>query len=161
MTSIVAYRKFIDALRTVELRLPLDSAPGEPEGPMHARIGTELCTLSDGLTYVALPAGATLPADQPAEIADSIINPVTVTEDLRYQILGASPHCRLIAERVIERIRERYPLDDELFLNRIATGVANGLYVYQEGEEDEVIAFGIWAEECRQWGRQQRAALGL
>ena len=153
MTSIVAYRKFIDAQRTVELRLP--------EGPMHARIGTELCTLSDGLTYVALPEGETLPADQPAEIVDSIINPVTMTDDVRYQILGASPHCRLIAERVIERIRERYPLDEELFLNRIATGVLAGLYQYQPGEEAEVLALGAWAEDCRQWGRQQRAALGL
>ncbi len=128
---------------------------------MHARIGTELCTLSDGLTYVALPAGETLPAEQPIEIAASIINPVTVTEDLRYQILGASPHCRLIADRVIERIRERYPLDEELFLNRIATGVLAGLYQYQPGEEEEVLAFGVWAEESRQWGRQQRAELGL
>lgn len=128
---------------------------------MHTRLGTELCTLPDGLTYVALPAGVTLPADQPEEIANSIINPVTVTEGLRYQILGTSPHCRLIAERVIERIRERYLLDEELFLNRIATGVANGMYEYQDGEEAEVIAFGVWAEECRQWGRQQRAELGL
>ena len=128
---------------------------------MHTRLGTELCTLPDGLTYVALPAGVTLPADQPEEIANSIINPVTVTEGLRYQILGTSPHCRLIAERVIERIRERYLLDEELFLNRIATGVANGMYEYQDGEEAEVIAFGVWAEECRQWGRQQRATLGL
>ena len=61
----------------------------------------------------------------------------------------------------IERIRERYPLDEELFLNRIATGVLAGLYQYQPGEEEEVLAFGVWAEESRQWGRQQRAALGL
>jgi len=153
MTSIVAYRKFIDAIRTVELRLP--------EGPMHERIGTELCTLPDGLTYVSLPEGEALPADQPEEIAASIVTPVTLTDDQRQQILSTSPHCRLVAERVIERIRERYSLDDELFLNRIATGVTNGLYAYQDGEEAEVIAFGAWVEECRQWGRQQRAALGL
>ena len=128
---------------------------------MHTRLGTELCTLSDGLTYVALPDGETLPADQPEEIADSLINPVTVTEDLRYQILGASPHLMLITDRIVARIRERYPIDEELFLNRIATGAANGMYEYQPGEEDEVIAFGLWAEECRQWGKQQRAALGL
>jgi hypothetical protein len=152
MPSIVSYQKFIDALRTVELRLP--------EGERLERIGTELCTL-DGLTYVSLPEGVELPANQPPEIADTITDPVTVTEDLRYQIFGESPHARLIAERVIARIRERYPLDDELFLNRIATGVANGLYEYQDGEEAEVIAFGVWAEECRQWGRAQRAELGL
>jgi hypothetical protein len=153
MAFIVSYQKFIDSLRTVELRLP--------EGDSMQRIGTELCTLKDGLTYVSLPEGVELPANQPPEIADTITDPITVTEDLRYQILGESPHCRLIADRVIQRIRERYPLNDELFLNRVATGVLAGLYEYQDGEEAEVLAFGTWAEECRQWGRAQRAALGL
>lgn len=109
---------------------------------------------------MAVPEGVTLPTEQPPTVNASL-EPVTLTDALRYQILGASPHCRLIADRVITRIRERYPLDEELFLNRIATGVLAGLYQYQSGEEEEVLAFGVWAEECRQWGRQQRAELGL
>lgn len=108
-----------------------------------------------------MPAGVALPDDQPASVAESLQEVDPLPDDVRMQILAASTHCQLIAERVIERIRERYPMDEELFLNRIATGVANGLYVYQAGEEDEVIAFGAWAEECRQWGRAQRAELGL
>ncbi len=102
----------------------------------------------------------TLPEDQPESVA-ATLQEVVLTDELRGQILAASTHCQLIAERVIERIRGRYPLDEELFLNRIATGVLAGLYQYQPGEEAEVLAFGAWAEDCRQWGRQQRAELGL
>lgn len=153
MTSIVRYQIVSDALTTNRLR--------EPENPdMNAPRCTELCTLADGYTYVAVPDGLTIPTGQPASVAESL-EPVTLSEDLRGQIMAASPHCQLIAERVIKRIRERYPMDEELFLNRIATGVLAGLYEYQPGEEAEVLAFGAWAEECRQWGRAQRAALGL
>lgn len=110
----------------------------------------------DGWHYVSVPETATLP-EQPAEIG---WQSVVVDDDLRNRLMGTRP-LQLIAEGVVQRIRERYPLNEELFLNRIATGVATGLYAYQDGEEAEVIAFGVWAEECRQWGRQQRAALGL
>lgn len=153
MTQIVRYKIVSDALTTHRLKEPNSPDATTPRC-------TELCTLDDGYTYVAVPEGVTLPTEQPPTVNASL-EPVTLTDALRYQILSASTHCKLIAERVIERIRERYPLDEELFLNRIATGVANGLYVYQDGEEAEVIAFGVWAEECRQWGRQQRAELGL
>lgn len=110
----------------------------------------------DSWHYVSVPDGASLP-EQPVEIDWQL---VTVDDDLRQRLMGTRP-LQMIAEAVVQRIRERYPLDEELFLNRIATGVANGLYVYQDGEEAEVIAFGVWAEDCRQWGRQQRAELGL
>ena len=154
MTSIVRYRIVSDALTTYRLKEPTNPDATTPRC-------TELCTLDDGYTYVAVPEGAVLPDDQPVSVSESLEEVSPLPDDVRMQILAASTHCRLIADRVIERIRERYPLDDELFLNRIATGVANGLYVYQDGEEAEVIAFGAWAEECRQWGRAQRAALGL
>lgn len=153
MTSIVRYRIVSDALTTHRLK-----EPNSPDATTPRCI--ELCTLDDGYTYVAVPEGVTLPEDQPESVATTL-QEVMLTDELRGQILAASTHCQLIAERVIERIRERYPLDEELFLNRIATGVLAGLYQYQPGEEQEVLDFGVWAEDCRQWGRQQRAALGL
>ena len=153
MTSIVRYRIVSDALTTHRLK-----EPNSPDATTPRCI--ELCTLDDGYTYVAVPVGVTLPEDQPPTVNASQ-ETVPLTDALRGQILAASTHCQLISDRIVMRIRERYPLDEELFLNRIATGVANGMYEYQPGEEDEVIAFGLWAEECRQWGKQQRAALGL
>jgi hypothetical protein len=138
MTSIFSYHKYIDAITTRELRLP--------EGENHQKIGTELATLN-GVTYISLPDGATLPADQPAEIAASIAE-VTLTPELRAAISDASPHVRLIRQRVQDRIAERYSMADEIKLLRT-----------QPSAEFDV--YNAYAEDCRAWGRAERAKLGL
>ena len=117
---------------------------------------TELCTL-DGLTYVAVPAAALLP-DQPPELT---IEPVTLTPELRDALKAASPHCRLITERMEMRIRSKYSLSDEQFFSRIGVGVALGAYTFGVGEQDALLAFGAYVETARQWGRDERAKLGL
>lgn len=149
MTSIVRYQTASDAYTTYRLHEP----DGEPRC-------TELCTLDDGYTYVHVPDGVTLPDDQPEPIAASI-ETVTLTAELREQIKAASPHARLIAQRVIDRIRERYSVDDELFFARIMIGSQAGLYTLEPGEMAEVEAFKTWVEDAREWGRNERAALGL
>ncbi len=149
MTSIVRYQTASDAYTTYRLHEP----DGEPRC-------TELCTLDDGYTYVHVPDGVTLPDDQPEPIAASI-ETVTLTAELREQIKAASPHARLIAQRVIDRIRERYSVDDELFFARIMIGAQAGLYTLEAAEMAEVEAFKTWVEDAREWGREQRAALGL
>lgn len=117
---------------------------------------TELCTL-DGLTYVAVPAAALLP-DQPPELT---IEPVTLTPELRDAIKAESPHCRLITERMEMRIRSKYSLSDEQYFARIGVGAALGAYTFAPGEQDELLAFGAYVEAARQWGRDERAKLGL
>ncbi len=106
-----------------------------------------------------MPDGVTLPG-QPAEIAESV-EAVTVTPELREAIKAASPHCRLIQERMEDRIRNRYSLSDEQYFARIGVGVALGAYQFEPGEQDELLAFGTFVEDVRQWGREQRSALGL
>ncbi len=138
MPSIVSYRKYIDSQVTRELRLPEDSA--------HQRLGTELATI-EGVTYVSLPDGATLPTDQPQEIGASIAT-VTLTDALRDAIKAASPHVRLINVRVQAAIAERYSFADEIKLLRTAPS-------------PECVAYNAYAEECRQWGRAEKAKLGL
>lgn len=145
MSYIVSYQKYINATTTKSL--------AAPEG------ATELCTINE-LTYVAIPDGETLPAEQPAEIAQTI-ETVTLSDTLKANIKAASPHCALIAKRVAERVREKYTQEDEFYFARISIGVLSSQYVYEPGEADEVEAFGVYVEECRQWGRDQRAALGL
>ena len=135
MTSIFAYQKFIDADRTVEIRLPEDEN-GQ-------RLGTELATV-DGTTYVSIPDGATLPA-QPDEIT---VTPITLTQTLKTDIEDASPHVRLIRQLVLEKIAERYSMGDEIKLLRTAPSA-------------EFEAYNAYAEDCRAWGREQKAALGL
>jgi hypothetical protein len=147
MSSIVRYLKATDQWTTHTLATPPDSGC------------TELCTLDDGYTYVAVPDGVTLP-EQPDEIAASVES-VTITPELREAIKTASPHCRLISERMIDQIRARYSVDDELFYARIMIGAGAGLYELQAGEAEEVAAFKTHVETVREWGREQRAALGL
>lgn len=140
MPSLTAYRKHIDYMYTRELRLP--------EGERNERLGTELCTI-DGVTYVSLPDGAVLPTEQPTEIQASIqMLPTPLSDALRDEIKAASPHVRLINERVRAAIAERYSLADEIKLLRTAPS-------------PEMQAYDAYAEECRAWGRAEKARLGL
>lgn len=143
--SIISYQKYIDAITTKVLSMP--------EGC------TELCTL-EGVTYVSIPDGVTLPPEQPEQIAASI-ETVTMTDTLKSDIKAASPHCSLIARRVDQKIRDKYSAEDEFYFARISIGSLAGLYTYESGEADAVEEFGAFVEEARQWGRDQRAALGL
>ena len=117
---------------------------------------TELCTL-DGVTYVAVPAALTLPA-QPAEIT---VQPVTLTPQLKSAIKAVSPHVALVSERMIQKIRGAYTIDDEMFFARIGVGAATGMYTPTDGEMADMQAFGEFVEGVRQWGRDERAKLGL
>lgn len=139
MPKIISYRKHITTEITRELRLPEDAN--------HQRLGQEIATV-DGITYVSLPDGATLPTDQPVEIAASIVNPVALTDSLRESIKAASPQVRLINATVAEKIAASYSMADEIKLLRTAPSA-------------EYEAYNAFAEDCRAWGREQKAALGL
>ena len=150
MTTIYSYQKVSTPYTVIQMSLP------ESQGADDELHCTELCTL-DGVTYVAVPDGVTLP-EQPAEITAEA---VALTQELREQIKAASPHCSLIAERVEMRIRARYSLSDEQYFARIGVGVALGSYTFEPGEQDALIAFGAHVESARQWGRSEREKLGL
>lgn len=117
-----------------------------PSDEQHHPLGTELATVG-GVTYVSLPDDATLPAVQPAEIADSIAE-VTLTATETALIKSASPHVKLIDQRVADRIAEAYSLTDEIKLLRTAPSA-------------EFEAYNAFVEDCRAWGRAQKTALGL
>lgn len=146
MPSIIAYRKAHDAYTTYKLATPPDVAC------------PELCTLED-VTYVSLPDGAALPP-QPAQIAASV-EVVTPDAALRAQIIAASTQCQLIDEQMRDQIRATYPLEDELKFARIGVGAAMGMYSPTSDEVQGMTVFGEFVEGVRQWGRDQRAALGL
>ena len=131
MPSIVAFRKVSDAYTVYSLNAPEGS--------------TELCTL-DGVTYTVIPDGAEL-GEQPEQIAASVES-VTPDEVLRERICAASPHVALIRERVAAMIAKRYSITDEVKLLRTAPS-------------PEFESYNAYAEECRQWGRERKAELGL
>ena len=116
----------------------------------------ELAELT-GWHYVFVPDGVTMP-EQHAEIKWQA---VTLTDTLKEQIKAASRPCLLIAEAMQQRIRAIYPVEDEQYFARIGVGVALGVYAFQPGEQNALMAFGDHVEDVRQWGRIERAKLGL
>lgn len=145
---IISYQKYFNEHTTIILRHPDDQE----------QLATELCTL-DGITYVSIPSDLELPP-QPDEIAASV-QVVTLSDELRNRIKQASPHVALIGQRMIEQIRAKYTLDDEMFFARIGVGASSGLYKPSAGELAEMAAFGVFVEGVRDWGRAERAKLGL
>jgi len=122
-------------------------------------IGTELATLADGLTYVSMHASATLPA-QPKEIASSV-STVTLTAAQAAEIKSLSPHVKLINDRVCEKIRAQYSLDDELKLARVSIGALQKTYTPSAAESQAVADYQIAVESARAWGRAEKKKLGL
>jgi len=155
MTSLYAYRKFINNFYTRELRLPEPAKQGESTGQ-------ELCTLADGRTIVAVFDGHTLPAEQAAEIKDGIkLLPSPLPAELKDEIKAASPHVKLIAERVQERIRSKYSAEDESGMTRVGLKQGLGVAAMSDEQKAKLLAYDEHVESCLAWGREQRAALGL
>lgn len=98
------------------------------------------------MTYTAIPSGAEL-GDQPEQIAASV-QVATIDDELRERICATSPHVELIRSRVRTMIEKEYSVYDEIKL--IRTAPSPEFDVYNEH-----------TELCRQWGREQREALGL
>jgi hypothetical protein len=137
MATIYKYQKITDQFTTHCLVEP-DYNLLETEGRI-----TELCTIA-GDTYVSVPDTITLP-DQPEQIA---IEEVKLTDELCTAIRDDSPHIALINDRVVEQVRERYSVNDEIKMLRI-------------GPTAETSAYNDYVEECRAWGRGEKAKLGL
>ena len=111
----------------------------------------------DGWHYVFVPDGVTMPEQH----ADIQWQDVTLTDALKEQIKTASRPCQLIAEAMQQRIRAVYSVEDEQYFARIGVGAALGVYAFQPGEQDALLAFGAHVESVRQWGRDERAKIGL
>lgn len=111
----------------------------------------------DGHAYVHVPDGATVP-EQPTEIDWQAIVPDAA---LLARIKFESRPVQLIAQAMVEKIRASYSIDDEMFFARIGVGAATGMYQPTPGEMQEMTVFGEFVESVRQWGRAERAKLGL
>jgi adenosylmethionine-8-amino-7-oxononanoate aminotransferase len=97
---------------------------------------------------VALFDGFTLPAQPDAVAATLETLPILLAADLLAAIRTASPHVRLINQRVQEAIAQRYSTADEIKLLRTAPSA-------------EMAAYNAYAEDCRAWGRAEKAKLGV
>lgn len=116
----------------------------------------ELCTI-DGVTYLSVPTGYML-ENQPVEIG---FTQTVLTDALKESIKANSRAIQLITNEVQCKIREKYTLEDEQYYARIGVGVALGAYAFLPGEQEALLEFGAYVEECRQYGKSKRAELGL
>jgi hypothetical protein len=137
MAKIYKYQKVIDAITTHCLTEP-DYNLLDTEDCV-----TELCVIGDD-TYVSVPDELTLPP-QPEEIT---VEEIELTDELTESIKAASPHVALINERVVSLIREAYSVNEEIKMLRLAPS-------------SETAAYNDYVEECRAWGRAEKAKLGL
>ena len=147
MAKIYKYRKIIGQYTTFCLVEPDYNLLERDDPAMEGVRITELCTL-DGWTYASVPDAIALPP-QPEVIADTL-TPVDVSEqpELKAAIIEASPNCRSIRGRVVDKIRERYSINDEIKMIRLSPS-------------EESAAYNEYVESCRDWGRVAKANLGL
>lgn len=120
------------------------------------RIGNELGMI-DGETYVSLPADSVLPGQLP----EINCQPVTITDALKEQLKAVNPHCKLVAQQIREKIREKYDAEDEMYFARISVGSVMGIYTYLPGEQQAVFEYGAYVESVREWARLERSKIGL
>lgn len=103
----------------------------------------ELCEIG-GFHYVYVPDAANLP-DQPSSINWT---QAQETVELLTNIRSASSLVRIINAQVVDKIRAKYSVDDEIKLLRTQSSP----------EFDE---WSAYVEMCRDWGRTEKAKIGL
>ncbi len=72
------------------------------------------------------------------------VEEVQLTEELRSKLKEISPHYQLINQRVVDKIRSKYSINDEF--QALRTG-------------DE--AFDEYVAECVEWGKSEKAKIGF
>lgn len=113
---------------------------------------TDLCTI-DGKLYVAIEdkSGNVNLAEKTGN-GPVIISGATHTaeeiRDLKAKISAETPAVRTIRDQVISKIREEYSVADEIKMLRISPS-------------PETDAWNDYVEDCRAWGREEKAKLGL
>jgi len=91
-----------------------------------------------------VPDGMEIP-NQPESIN---LEEITLTDELKTAIKAASSHVQLINQRVVDKIREKYSINDEIKMSRTRPS-------------EEVSEYDEYVIECVVWGQTEKAKLGL
>lgn len=121
MAKQYKYREIINEVTTLSLVEPDYDRLGLTD---RVRIAGKL----DGFTYVEVPDTITLPSDQPVTLIEA-----NIEEDK-------------IDAQVVDKIRGRYSVSDEIKLLRTAPST-------------EATAWNAYVEECRAWGKAMKEML--
>lgn len=115
-----------------------------PRAESPERTLTELAVL-DGWRYIAVPDGAVVVVPDEIETWEQVI----LTDEVRDTLKDISSHARLARDQFIDRVRDRYSLDDELYFARISTGKLMGTYEFKSGEVEELALYQQHVENAR------------
>ncbi len=138
---ILKYQKITDKFTTRSLKEP-DYKDGD------AKI-TEICTIGED-TYVHVPKGVVLP-EQSFDV-DVTMQSIALDDELKKELKALSPHVRLINARVLEKIREKYTINDEFKM----------LFELSQGtSKTETDAYISHIKSCRAWGQGQKEKIGV
>lgn len=102
----------------------------------------ELLTVDD-TTYLSVPDDFDL-SQVDKELGAKFVD---VNDDMQ-KLFAQSSHVQLINKRVKDKIAERYSITDEIELLRNAPS-------------EEFDEYHTYAEQCRQWGYEQKLKLGV
>jgi hypothetical protein len=109
----------------------------------------ELCTV-DGTTYVAASESVVF-AKQADSIKFTAVDGAAMKEQLGSVLCAiekALPQTATINAQVVAMIRERYTVEDEIKMLRIAPA-------------PESATWNDYVEQCLEWGRREKAKMGL
>lgn len=141
MAKIYSYQKVTDQFTTYCLSEPDYNLLSSED---HI---TELCTIEE-TTYVSIPNNITLP--EQSDKIKSTLKEIDLSNnlDLKEQIKTISSHINLINDRVVEKIRTKFSINDEIKILRAGTPEESNLY-------------NAFVEECVLWGRIEKEKLGV
>ena len=112
---------------------------------------TELCTI-DNKTYIASESKDGVQLLEQTAKGTIAITGANFTADeikkIKRRVKAATPAVATINAQVRAKIKERYSIEDEIKMLRLAPS-------------PETVAWNDYVEDCRQWGREEKAKLGL
>lgn len=126
-------------------RFKASTTPG-PEGTkrtLPGKLGITALAEIDGWRYIHIPDDAELPD------LDFEIEPVDLSAETREAIRRASGYIAMVNATVLDRIRAEYSAEDELGLLRL------------DRQTEDFRRYNDHVEACREWGRAEKAKVGL
>jgi hypothetical protein len=111
------------------------------------------CATINGVTYIAVRDGVRVDCKMgPNELCLAEISPIELGSECYREtikdVMAAMPETKAINDQVVARIRERYSIDDEIKMLRIAPSY-------------ETQRWNDYVESCLEWGRLEKANFGL
>ena len=140
MPKLYKYKKIIDEYTTHTV---------QGEGVL------ELCEI-DGKTIICVPDNSRLEVPEKVKTLEELI----LTDAVKQVIKKNSDHIQLINRRVVEKIREKYDMNDEMKLIKKMLRFLVTKTAPDVGSLSEFNLYITHVDTCITWGNEEKAKLG-